>query len=73
MSKRVTKRGLKRLLKQGKTRKALAHFYGFSIRTVGRYVKKLGLVGVAKKGRRPLPPKPEKIMLKKFRKVWILT
>jgi len=49
------KRELEKLLRLGKTRKALAQYYGVSKTTIGRRIRKWGLVGIAKKGPRPTP------------------
>lgn len=51
MAKLVVKRELGKLLRIGKTRKALARHYGVSKSTIGRRIKKWGLLGIAKKGR----------------------
>ena len=70
MHKQITKRELKKLLRQDKTRKSLAYYYGVSTRTVDRRVKEFNLLGIAKQGKRPLPRKPEEIRFKRFSKVW---
>lgn len=51
MPKLIIKRDLEKSLRIGKTRKALAHYYGVSKSTIGRRVKKWKLLGIAKKGR----------------------
>ena len=71
MSRRITKSKLKRFLKQGKRRKAIAKYYQVSVRTIANYIKKYGLVGTARQGRPPKPKKPYKIHIKRKGKVWI--
>lgn len=70
MSKKITKRELKKFLKQGKRRKAIAKYYGVSVRTIARYIHRYGLGGTARKGRPTRPKKPEAIRVKRFRRVW---
>ncbi len=71
MSKRITKSKLESLIKQGKRRKAIAHYFKVTRRTIGRYIKRYGLKGIAKKGRPPKPRKPEAIKIKRFPRVWV--
>ena len=58
---RIPKRELEKLLRLGKTRKALAHYYGVSKSTIGRRIKKWVLVGIARKGRPKSARKAERI------------
>ena len=71
MSKQINKQILKRFLKEGKRRKAIAKHYHVSVRTIARQINRFDLVGIAKKGRRPRPKKPEKIQIIKRGKTWI--
>jgi hypothetical protein len=71
MSRQITKSKLKQFLKQGKRRKAIAKYYKVSVRTIANYIKRYGLVGVARQGRPPKPKKPYKIKIIRRRRVWI--
>jgi len=71
LSKQITKHKLEKLIRQGKRQKAIAHYFNVSRRTIGRYIKRFGLLGIAKTGRPPRPRKPEAIKIKRFPRVWV--
>ena len=71
MSKRITKRNIEMLIRQGKRQKAIAHYFKVSRRTICRYIKQYGLLGISKRGRTPKPKKPEVIKIKRFPRVWV--
>jgi len=64
---KIPKRELKKLLRLGKTRKVLAHYYGVSKSTIGRRVKKWKLLGIAKKGRPRSIQKVKRLPIKMYR------
>jgi len=64
------KHELKKLLKQQKSTKALARYYGVSKSTIGRRIKHYGLTGLRKKGRKPLVKKPK---FPRPKAKWVLT
>lgn len=72
MPKQFNEQELQDFLNQGKRRKALAHHYKVSLRTIARYIKKYNFIGVAKRGRPFLPKNPEKMSLKRFSRIWAL-
>ena len=55
---RITKRELKRFVKQNKTTKALAKYFKVSPSTIKRKIKQFGLTGVRKRGRKPFVKRP---------------
>jgi hypothetical protein len=67
----ITKRQLATLLRQRKTRRAIAKHYHISESKLDRYIRKYKLNRLVRKGRRPTPRKPEKIRPKRIVKTWI--
>jgi len=67
----IPKRGLRSLLKQGKTRKAIAKHYRISESKLDRYIGKYRLGHLVRKGRRPTRKRPDKIEPKRIAKAWI--
>jgi hypothetical protein len=64
---------LERFLKQGKKLEAIAHHFGVSKSTVSRLVKEFGLRKLIRKGRPPLPSKPEQVRPPRFKRGWLPT
>lgn len=67
----IPKQELRRLLKQGKKREALAKRYRVSKSTMDRWVKKYRLGHLVRKGRAPLSRKPEAIEPKRLAGTWV--
>ena len=56
---RITKRELRRFLKQEKSNKALARYYRVHESTIKQRIRKYGLTGIRKVGRKPFVRKPK--------------
>jgi hypothetical protein len=69
--KTISKQELRRLLRQGKKRHAIARRYRVSKTTIDRWVKKHRLSHFVRKGRAPLVRKPQDIKPKRLAGTWI--
>ena len=69
-SRKITKRELGKFVRQGKTTNAIAKYYSASQSTIKRKIKEYGLVGIRKKGRKPLVKRPKP---RKPKREWIPT
>lgn len=67
---RITKRELKRFVKQNKTTKAISRYFKVSESKIKRKIKDYGLTGLRKKGRKPLVKKPK---FPRPKAKWVLT
>ena len=67
----ISKLELRRLLKHGKKRKAIAKHYRVSESTVDRWIKKHRLRHLVRKGRAPPSRKPQEIRPKRLAKTWV--
>lgn len=67
----IKKKELERFLKQGKKLEAIARHFKVSKSTTSRLVKSFGLRGLVRKGRPPLPPKPEETKPPRFKRAWL--
>lgn len=59
VKRKITKRELKRFVKQNKTTRAIAKYYRVSESKIKRKIKDYGLTGVRKRGRKPFVKKPK--------------
>ncbi len=68
---KISKRELSRLLRRNKKRKAIAKRYHVSTPTIDRAIKKYRLSHLVRKGRAPLPGKPQKIKPEPLTGTWL--
>jgi hypothetical protein len=69
--KRIRKADLRRFLKQGKKRRAIAQHYRTSESSVDRWIRKYRLSHFVRKGRAPLSRKPQEIKPKPLAGTWV--
>lgn len=68
---KIPKQELRRLLKQGKKREAIAKRYRVSKSRLDRLIRRYRLNRFVKKGRRPLPRKPHEVKPKRLAGTWV--